>query len=231
MKRGSSRRLMLAPNSLAVAMVVPPLPGRHLLGRPLDGLHDVVIAGAAAEVALEPVPDLALGRLGIALEELRRRHDHARRAEPALQPVLLPEALLDRVQLAVLGHALDGLHLDAVALHGEERARLHRLAVDVNGAGAALARVAADVGAGEARQLADVVHEQQARLDLVAVLRAVDGHRDSGFHRVFLLENGVLVRLRQPDPVLVISCTLTRLPELVSSCSSTRLPRSADPPR
>ena len=37
----------------------------------------------------------------------------------------------------------------------------------MDGAGAALARVAADVRPGEAGQLADVVDEQQPRLDLV----------------------------------------------------------------
>ena len=37
-----------------------------------------------------------------------------------------------------------------------------------HGAGAALARVAADVGAGQAQRLAQVVDEQEARLDLVA---------------------------------------------------------------
>src|SRR5262245_9323704 len=108
MKRGSSRRLMLAPKSFAVAMGRL-LAGRHLLGGVLDGLDDVVIAGAPAEVALEPVPDLTLARLRIALEQLRRRHDHARSAESALKPVLLPEPLLDRMELAIGGHALDGL--------------------------------------------------------------------------------------------------------------------------
>src|SRR2546428_4422686 len=97
MKRGSSRRLMLEPRSLAVAIIAPLL-GRHLLGGVLDGLDDIVVAGAAAEVALEPVPDLALRRARVALDELSGRHDHARRAEAALQSVLLPEAVLDRVE-------------------------------------------------------------------------------------------------------------------------------------
>src|SRR5262245_35504173 len=116
MNRGSSRRLMLAPNSLAVAMMGPPSPSalRHLLGGPLDRLDDVVVAGAAAEVALELVPDLLLGCVRVPLDQLHRRHDHARRAEAALQPVLLPEALLHGVKLPVRGEALDGLELRAV---------------------------------------------------------------------------------------------------------------------
>src|SRR5215475_1435729 len=113
MKRGSSRRLMLEPNSFAVAMVAPPLSRRHLLGGPLDGLDDVVVARAAAEVAFEPVADLRLRRLRVALEELGGGHDHAWGTEAALKAVLLPEAFLDRMELAVLRHPLDRLHLRA----------------------------------------------------------------------------------------------------------------------
>src|SRR6185436_7777285 len=146
---------MLEPSSFAVAMVGLPLPLRHVLGGVLDGLHDIVIAGAAAEIAFELVADVGLGGLGIALDELRRRHDHARRAEAALEPVLLPESLLDRVELTVLRHSLDGRDLGPIGLDGEEGARLHRLAVQVNGARPALAGVAPDMGPGEAGELPD----------------------------------------------------------------------------
>src|SRR5687768_8291412 len=99
-------------------MVVPPssaggagwaglLPGRHRLPRTsahrdggglslaqrarclLDGGHDVLVAGATAVVALDRVSDLVVARLGVALEEVGRNHDHAGGAEAALQPVLL----------------------------------------------------------------------------------------------------------------------------------------------
>jgi hypothetical protein len=131
------------------------------------------------------VPDLVLGRLGIALEELRRGHDHARRAEPALQPVLLPEGVLDRVQLAVLGHAFDRGDLRAVGLDGQHGAGLHRLAIQMDGAGAALARVAAHVRAREPGQLADEVHEEEPGLDVMRVSDAIDGH--GRFHCAYLL--------------------------------------------
>src|SRR5882672_754330 len=67
-------------------------------GRLLHGLYDVLVAGAAAQVALEPVPDLVLRRVRIALEQVRGSHDHAGCAEAALQGVLLVERLLHRVQ-------------------------------------------------------------------------------------------------------------------------------------
>ena len=57
-----------------------------------------------------------------------------------------------------------------------------RLAVEVDRAGAARRRVAADVGAGQAGLLTDVVDEQRARLDVVCVRRSVDA--DGDFHRI-----------------------------------------------
>src|SRR6266850_2929 len=92
MNRGSSRRLLAFPNSrpsVTVAIAAPLLLRRHVLGRPLDRLHDVVVTRAPAEVALELVADLLLRRLRVALEDLGGRHDHARRAEAALEAVLL----------------------------------------------------------------------------------------------------------------------------------------------
>src|SRR5712691_1702503 len=212
MKRGSSRRLIDLPNSrsaAAGAIGVPLLPGRHVLSGPLDRLDDVVITRAPAEVALELVPDLLLARVRIALEHLVRRHDHARRAEAALEPVLLPEPLLDGVELAVLGEALDGGDGGAVSLHGEERARLHRHAFHEDDAGAALARVAADVGARQTDDFSDVVDEKQSWLDFVAVRLAVDGDLDWQFHGASsgirrFVSDGVLARQRvsrTPAPV------------------------------
>src|SRR3954462_7336053 len=42
-----------------------PLPG----GRPEHGLDDVLVAGAAAEVARESEPHLVLGRVGVAVQQ------------------------------------------------------------------------------------------------------------------------------------------------------------------
>src|SRR2546426_5471932 len=93
MSRGSSRRLIPEPKSVAMS-------GSLLAraGRGLDRGDDVLIARAAAQISLERVADLGLGRLGLRREQISRRHDHAGSAKAALQPVLLPKRLLQRVR-------------------------------------------------------------------------------------------------------------------------------------
>src|SRR5947208_5410579 len=168
MSRGSSRRLMPEPKSVAMADLL----GLRA-GRGLDRGHDVLIAGAAAEIAFDGVSDLGLARLGIPGEQVHGGHDQAGSAEAALQPVLVPERLLQRMQPAVLAQPLDGPDLLALRLYGEDGAALDRVAVDQHGTRAALARVAADVRAREVELVAQHVREQRPRLDLGRAGRGV----------------------------------------------------------
>src|ERR671930_2012899 len=146
--------------------------------RRVDGLDDVLVAGAAAEVALEPAPDLLVGQpVAVRAEELDAGHDHPRRAEAALERMALPEGLLQRMQLAVVGETLDRRDLAAVGLDCEHGARLHGAAVEMDRAGAADRRVAADLRPGQAEVVAQEVDEQRPRLDLRLAPDAVDGER------------------------------------------------------
>src|SRR4051794_39282957 len=103
MKRGSSTRLMLAPRTSGAASVVisasPALrrrarargrSGPHGLGGVADSGDDVLVASTATEVAFDRVADLGVGRIRVARQQVDRGHDHARRAEAALETVLLP---------------------------------------------------------------------------------------------------------------------------------------------
>src|ERR671934_273475 len=176
--RGSSTRFMRAPITLVVVCsstwVVMASPHR----RRVDGLDDVLVAGAAADVPLEPAPDLRLGQpVAVRAEELDAGHDHSRRAEAALERVALPERLLQRMQLAVARETLDRRDLAAVGQNRERGARLHREPVEVDRAGAANRRVAADLRPGEPEVVAEEVDEQRPRLDLRLVPDAVDGER------------------------------------------------------
>ena len=146
----------------------------------LDGVDDVLVAGAAAEVAGDALADLAArSASGCRCSRLTADMIMPGRAVAALQAVLLPEALLQRMQLAVLGASPSMVvTVGAVGLHGEDRARLRAAAVDEHRARAALARVAADVRAGQVELFAQEVHEQRARLDVRLAHLAVDGDRD-----------------------------------------------------
>ncbi len=137
-------------------------------------LDDVVVAGATAQVALQPVADLLLGGVGVLGQQAGGGHDHPRGAVAALEAMVVPEGLLDRMELAVRGHALDRGDLRAVGLHGQDRARLHGLAVQVDRAGAAVGRVAAHVGAGQTKLVAQGVDQQHTGLDLQLVLDSID---------------------------------------------------------
>src|SRR5689334_12817979 len=131
MKRGSSLRFIEWPMPQILASVLGSLIAglltalTHFLGRVLHGLDDVHVARAVAQVARDRLADLLLARVLVRSEERARGHEHARRAEAALQAVLLGEALLDGVQLAALLQAFDRGDLRAVGLHREDRARLH----------------------------------------------------------------------------------------------------------
>src|SRR5215813_314141 len=125
----------------------------------LNRLDDVHVARAPAEVAGDAPADLVLARFRVLLEEGVAGHEHARRTVAALEPL----------------HRHD---LPAVGLHREHRTGLHGPAVEEDGAGAAVGRVAADVRAREPEDLADQVHEEETRLDVCLELLAVDRHLD-----------------------------------------------------
>ena len=67
-------------------------------------------------------------------------------------------------------------------MHGERQAGIDPPAVDEDRAGAALAVVAALLGAGQAQVLAQRVEQRRARIDLQAVLLAIDRQRHLGVH-------------------------------------------------
>ncbi|MGY4596536.1 hypothetical protein ACVWXL_004282 [Bradyrhizobium sp. GM22.5] len=105
--------------------------------------------------------------VALAMDDVDRGHDHAGRAEAALQAMVFAEGLLHRMQRrAVGGQALDRLDLVAVGHHGERGAGLHGLAVQMHDASAALRGVAADMGAGEPQILAQELHQQGAGIDI-----------------------------------------------------------------
>ena len=150
---------------------------RGLVGRsPLDRPDDRGVAGAAADLSGDGLADGVLARVGIAVQQGARGHQHPGRAEAALQAVAAHEALLHRVEDAVLLEALDGADLVAAGHRGQHRAGLHRLAVQPGHAGAAVAGVAPPVGPGEPELVAQEVDQQHPALDLPRHGLPVDAH-------------------------------------------------------
>ena len=92
---------------------------------------------------------------------------------------MLTEHFLHRVQGAIRGgESLDRDDGGSIGLQSELGAGFDRDAVDVDDAGAALAGVAADMGAGQSEFFAQQFDEQRAGLDLDCVLLAVNRQGD-----------------------------------------------------
>src|SRR4029453_6329644 len=114
----------ICPTQAVSASGLKPFPQRRL-----DGIDNGVEAGAAAVVTGQEGTDLcAVHQLGLR-QQLRARHEHAGRAETALQRVAVYERLLEVCNLAGVGQSLNGDNLRAVRLHRQHQAAAHDLAV------------------------------------------------------------------------------------------------------
>src|SRR6516225_8180246 len=108
MSRGSSRRRMRLPTNVSVLVVVVAIPGLLLSGAGCGGFHcvdDVLVSGAAADVAFEPVANLLFAGSGVTVDNLlggraRSRRllvqDRACRRLPALPRLRSPRRWLAR---------------------------------------------------------------------------------------------------------------------------------------
>src|SRR4051794_3287241 len=67
----------------------------------LDRAHDVLVTGATADVAVELLTDLGRARIRMALAQVDRSHQHAGRAEAALQAMAVLERGLHGMQGAI----------------------------------------------------------------------------------------------------------------------------------
>src|SRR5262249_47724352 len=125
-------------------------------------------------------------RFRLVLEQRRHRHDHPALAIAALRNVVIEPGLLHLVQRAVLRQPFDRGDLPAGDRAQRHRARAHRNAVDMDGAGAALGDAAAVLGAGQPDRVAQ--HPQQRRvgvdIDLMGLSIHVEiSHVQTSLHR------------------------------------------------
>ena len=104
----------------------------------VDRVLDRPIAGAAAQVALERPRQVRLLFVG----QSGRRHDHAGRAEAALEAGSVAELTLHRVQVLRRAEALDRGHPSSVGPERRRDTAVHRITVEPHRACAAIAGVA-----------------------------------------------------------------------------------------
>src|SRR4030095_15536382 len=70
----------------------------HFASSILNGFDDMLIAGAAAQIAFQSVPYLGFCWICVAVEDLCGGHHHSGCAIPTLQAVPLPKSFLNRMQ-------------------------------------------------------------------------------------------------------------------------------------
>src|SRR4029453_8294073 len=116
-----------------------------------------------------------LARVGRAREQRGAGDDHPRRAIAALQGLVVQEGLLQRMELPPLLQALHRGDRLAGQRRRLEEARARGLAVEEDGAGAALALAAAVFGPGEVEVLAQHAQERALGVGFDAATDAVDG--------------------------------------------------------
>lgn len=113
-----------------------------------DGLDDLVVASAAAEISRQGVTDIGLGRTRIAIEQGLGGHQETRRADAALKAGVFEKLLLQNVQRGAGGESLDSGDGFARGFNAEHQARAYGAAVDDHGACTAVTGKAAFFAAG-----------------------------------------------------------------------------------
>jgi hypothetical protein len=135
--------------------------GLHSSSAVLHCFDDILVTRATAEVAFELLANFLLAGIGVFFAEVDCAQYHARGAKTALQAVALFESGLHGVHGAVrLGQTFDGSDLRVGRLGKQHIARLHRVAIDDDGASAALGGIATHVGAGEVEVFTQGLHQQ-----------------------------------------------------------------------
>ena len=139
---------------------------------------NALVGSTTADVAAHRRIDVGVGRLRLLLEQRNGGHDLAGLAIAALHDVGFDPRTLHGM-LAVLADAFDGGDFLAGERRDRRDARTHRHAVDMHGAGAALGHAAAELGAGQADQVAQ--HPEQrhvaGRIDFMLPPVDVEFHR------------------------------------------------------
>src|SRR5262249_10786402 len=179
-----------------------------------------LLEGAATADIGDGRVDVGIGGLGLVLEQRRHRHDHPALAVAALRHVVIEPGLLHLVQRAVLRQPLDRGDLPPRGRARRHRARAHRNAVDMDGAGAALGDAAAILGTGQSDRVAQ--HPQQRGVGIDIDLMGLSIHAEIshapppiGYRRFFLKYSYRSVKTSLPRAIRSeSSLVLTLMPSI-----------------
>ena len=152
-----------------------------------NALDDLLVAGAAADIAANGVLNLLLGGLGVLGDERRTRHDHAGDAKAALHGAHGAKGV-HKGLAHVLGQALDGHDVATGGKSGGQHARLDGCTVHMDGAGATSTFGAAVLGGMDMQVVAQVA--QQRFVLGRRALDAVNGKSEFLCHGDSLLHAG-----------------------------------------
>ncbi len=147
-------------------------------------LLDAHVGPATADVAVHRRHDLIVRGIRRAREQRRAAHDLSGLAVAALRHVdLFPGALCGVI--AVGRQPFDGGDPPAAHLAGRHRAGPGRDAVEMNGAGAAEAAAAAELGADQIEVIAQHPEQRRLRINVELDGAVVDGERNHGHAGVY----------------------------------------------
>ena len=151
---------------------------RHGLRGGQYGPHDVVISGAAANVAFQALTYRAPIETHGMLHQVDCRHDHAGSAETALQGMALAKRGLHRMQRINGSDTFDGRNRRAICLTGQHGATLHSPSIEMDRARATLARITADMGSRQPQSFANDVNEECIFRHIERMLGTIYGQID-----------------------------------------------------
>src|SRR6185369_16084150 len=99
-------------------------------GSLLDGIDDLHVAGAPAQISCDRLFDFVARRMRIYIEQRSRSDQHAWRADAALCAATFEKSLLKRIEPPVSREAFDGQNSRAVHLTEWNETRVDHFAID-----------------------------------------------------------------------------------------------------
>jgi hypothetical protein len=152
-----------------------------------DGIHNVWVGGAAAQIAAHKFADLSIIFCMALMHARDRGHNLPGRTVAALECIVIDEGLLHRMQRTVgLCQTLDGGHVVALVHRGEAEARQDPPIVDKYGARAALPVIATFFGSGQTGVVAQGIQQRRAAIQGKPMIPAVNPQ--------FYIQKGVGIR-------------------------------------